>query len=408
MALVTLESLPVELVEEIVAWLDFHDHCALRLTGRTISVKSSNAAFRNHFLSKKLEIAEAPLEQFVGVTKPGRFGLWIQHLTLYAPAVQPNIEGEVTGELFPIRPRIIELLVQGFENIRDNSPHDEPLSITLRVHGEGVQRDVADKVFRVTLSALRSTGLPILSLDAFADGFYHRPTGHCSFPISEISEALDGGSTADLTRLATAFRTCKKICLSLAHYVYDFDAESIREFDLRPDAYSALPPGYEEARESTRSLCEFLKLCAPNLEELHLSWEYDDFEETAGVVEELYFFRRVAASCQFPNLKRCTLCHLRMSEATLLEFFCHLTRLEYLRLEYIAVDGGYDPFFRLLSTMMPELNYLHLQSIFDDTAVLRYPREPPENRIPHPKNTLRFPGIIRRGADARRLVVARY
>ncbi|BCS09982.1 hypothetical protein ALUC_30799A [Aspergillus luchuensis] len=53
MASVTLESLPVELIEEIVAWLDFHDHCALRLTGRTISVKSSNAAFRNYFLSRK-------------------------------------------------------------------------------------------------------------------------------------------------------------------------------------------------------------------------------------------------------------------------------------------------------------------------------------------------------------------
>ncbi|PYH64778.1 uncharacterized protein BO88DRAFT_373599 [Aspergillus vadensis CBS 113365] len=407
MASVTLESLPVELIEEIVAWLDFHDHCALRLTGRTISVKSSNAAFRNYFLSKKLEVAEAPLEQFVGITQPGRFGLWVQDLTLYAPPSQSYVEDEDTGELFPINPRIIELLAQGFENIRDNSPHDEPLSITLRILGEGVKRNAAARVFRVTLSALRSTGLSVLSLDGFADGFYHRPVGHGSFPISEFPEALYGGSTADLNRLATTFHTCRKIRLGLAHDIYKFDSESVREFNFSRNRLFELPPSYEEARESTRSLSEFLNLCAPTLEELHLSWESDPFEDTAGVVENTYFFRRVQESCRFSILKRCTLCHLHMSEATLLAFFHPLTRLEYIRLDYISIDGEYDEFFRLLSTTMPELNYLRLQSMFDATGVLRYPGEPRENRIPRPKNILRFPGIIRTGADARRLVVGR-
>ncbi|GKZ70650.1 hypothetical protein AnigIFM50267_006310 [Aspergillus niger] len=221
MASLTLESLPVELVEEIVAWLEFHDHCALRLTGRSVSVKSSNAAFRKYFLSKKLEIAEAPLEQFVSVTQPGRFGLWVQDLTLFASIA-------LHAEVPPASPKVFELLAQAFQNIRNDSPHNEPLSITLKVFGNGYLKAAADTVFQVTMP---------------------------------------------------------------------------RESPLRPDNLFELPPSYEEARENTRSLPHLLNLC-PTLEELHLVWEYDDFEETAGVREELYFFERVVASCQFQGLKK--------------------------------------------------------------------------------------------------------
>ncbi|GCB22420.1 hypothetical protein AAWM_05305 [Aspergillus awamori] len=371
MASLTLESLPVELVEEIVAWLDFHDHCALRLTGRSVSVKSSNAAFRKYFLSKKLEIAEAPLEQFVSVTQPGRFGLWVQDLTLFASIA-------LHAEVPPASPKVFELLAQAFQNIRNDSPHNEPLSITLKVFGDGYLKAAADTVFQVTMSALRRSGLPIRAFNAFSEGYSHTYGGRCSFPFSEVPDALFGGSTADLTRLATAFQPCRKIGLSLAHYIHNLDYIRPRESPLRPDNLFELPPSYEEARENTRSLPHLLNLC-PTLEELHLVWEYDDFVETAGVREELYFFERVVASCQFQGLKKCTLSDIRMSEATLMTFFRQLTRLVHLDLTFIYLDGNFDGLFRLLSTAMPELNYLHLRSLYSSSGTVRFLHEPRNN-----------------------------
>ena len=407
MASVTLESLPVELIEEIVAWLDFHDHCALRLTGRTISVKSFNAAIRKYFLSKKLEIAEAPLEQFVGVTQPGRFGLWVQDLTLYATPSQSYVDDEDTGELLPINPRIIELLAQGFENIRDNSPHDEPLSITLRILGKGVKRNAAARVFRVTMAALRSTGLPIRSLDAFAEDYSHRRGDFCGFPFNEIPEGLLGGSGADLSRLATTFQSCKKIGLSLTHYITEFDPESIREFNLAREQEFCLPPSYEEARENVRSLCDLLNMCTATLEELHLVWEqYRSYYRTAGVNEELYFFRGVAASCRFPNLKSCTLQNLRAFEATVLAFFRQHTGLVHLDLQYMYVKGGFDDLFKLLCTVMPGLIYLRLRGLYSSAGTIYFLNEPSENRLKHRVGSP-SPGIVRTGADARRPVITR-
>ncbi|PYH56272.1 uncharacterized protein BO96DRAFT_434255 [Aspergillus niger CBS 101883] len=400
MASLTLESLPVELVEEIVAWLDFHDHCALRLTGRSVSVKSSKAAFRKYFLSKKLEIAEAPLEQFVSVTQPGRFGLWVQDLTLFASIA-------LHAEVPPASPKVFELLAQAFQNIRNDSPHNEPLSITLKVFGDGYLKAAADTVFQVTMSALRRSGLPIRAFNAFAEGYSHTYGGRCSFPFSEIPDALFGGSTADLTRLATAFQPCKKIGLSLAHYIHNLDYIRPRESPLRPDNLFELPPSYEEARENTRSLPHLLNLC-PTLEELHLVWEYDDFEETAGVREELYFFERVVASCQFQGLKKCTLSDIRMSEATLMTFFRQLTRLVHLDLTSIYLDGNFDGLFRLLSTAMPELNYLHLRSLYSSSGTVRFLHEPRNNIVRFPScRPSRAQILIRRGADARRSVITR-
>ncbi|PYH49330.1 uncharacterized protein BP01DRAFT_352827 [Aspergillus saccharolyticus JOP 1030-1] len=168
------------------------------------------------------------------------------------------------------------------------------------------------------MAALRSTGLPIRSFDVFTEGYTHRrgPGGYCRFPIGEITEALSGGSTADLNRLATTFQPCKKLCLSLAHHVIKSSFHQPRHI--------VFPHSDETARDHTRSLCDLLNLC-PTLEELHLVWEYDSVnEQTTGVLEELYFFSRVAESCQFPRLEKCTLHNLRMTEATLLTFFRQL------------------------------------------------------------------------------------
>ncbi|PYI07874.1 hypothetical protein BO78DRAFT_442362 [Aspergillus sclerotiicarbonarius CBS 121057] len=386
-----LEGLPVELIEAIVGWLDFQDICALRLTGRTVSFKSTNATFRSYFSSKKLQITQASLEQFVRVTRPGQLGLWLQRLTLYD--IWDPEPGDTRAEDSDATLKATQLLAQGMENIRDRSPHGGQLSISLQIQpgGDG-RREATPEVFHVVMSALGSTGLPVQSLDVFADAYYHHHGSWCSLGFSEITAAFSRGTAV----LSTSFRQCKKLCLSMGHCLrgFDFDSET------------RLPLTYDKARQNTRSLCDLLNLC-PTLEELHLVWEYDDVEETSGVVEESLFFNRVAESCEFPSLKKCTLKRTRVSETGLLSFFRKVPGLVHLSIDGMDLygEGEFDGLFNLLSTAMPDLDSLHLRDLYTDVGAVQFPEEPRKNWW---KEKFRpYYGIIRKGPEARRPVVGR-
>ena len=60
MASLSLDDMPVELIEAIVNFLDFQNLCALRLTAHNIAEKSSSSKFRKYLKAKKLRITRAP------------------------------------------------------------------------------------------------------------------------------------------------------------------------------------------------------------------------------------------------------------------------------------------------------------------------------------------------------------
>ncbi|PWY86558.1 hypothetical protein BO94DRAFT_86889 [Aspergillus sclerotioniger CBS 115572] len=388
--MVSLESFPVELIEAIVSLLDFQDICTLRLTGRTLAFKSSNAIFRTYFSSKKLQITEASLKQFVRVTQPGQLGLWLQRLTVYdildpdpgaAIAEDPNATFEAT-----------QLLAQAMENIRDRSPHGGQFSISLQINGRNLNREAPAQVFQVVMSALGSSKLPVQSFDVFADAYGHTWGSWCSLGFSEFTTALSRGTA----HLSTSFQPCKKLCLSLGHNVCGVE--------LGKD--TQLPLIYDEARQNTKAFCDLLNLC-PALEELHFVWEYDDFEESDGILEESLVLDRMAASCEFPNLKKCTWKDVRMTEPALLTFFRKVPGLVHLSIDGLDLHEGesFDGLFNLLSNTMPGLDCLRLRGLGSIEGTIHFPDEPRENwwvdRSRPP------PGIIRRGADARRPFVTR-
>ncbi|RAL01127.1 uncharacterized protein BO80DRAFT_70524 [Aspergillus ibericus CBS 121593] len=393
MVSLTLEGLPVELIEAIVGLLDFQDICALRLAGRTVSFKSSNATFRTYFSSKKLQITETSLKRFVHVTQPGQLGLWLQRLTMY-DILDPDTE-DAKAEDSDTTIKAAQLLTQAMENIRDRSPHGGRLSISLQIHGRNFKRKPSAKVFQMVTSALGSSKLPVHSFDVFADAYQHTWGSWCSLGFSELTTALSRG-TADLS---TSFQLCKKLCLSLGHCIHAVNFDN-------PDWDLQLPLTHDMAQQNTKSLCCFLNLC-PALEELHLVWEYDDFLETAATMEELKFFNKMAVFCEFSNLKKCTLKDLRMSETALLTFFRKVPGLVHLSIDGLDLyEGeGFDGLFNLLSTTMPYLDFLRLRGLGSLSGTVHFPDEPLENlwieRSRPP------PGVIRRGADARRLVTGR-
>ncbi|KAE8385672.1 hypothetical protein BDV23DRAFT_188046 [Aspergillus alliaceus] len=187
MAPLALDRIPIELIEIIVEFLGFQDLCALRLTARSISGKSSNGRFRENFKSKTLHIAKAPLEDFARVTQPG------QQLTLQHYAV-PN-PGDSDG--------CFGLLVQGMENLRINTSHGCLVSLSLSLRGikdsEYEGYDAAAKLFEHSMLALSNSKLPVQMLDIFAKDY---PRG-CALACGEIMAVVEK------TDLSSSFRGCK-------------------------------------------------------------------------------------------------------------------------------------------------------------------------------------------------------
>ncbi|RAL11187.1 uncharacterized protein BO97DRAFT_454430 [Aspergillus homomorphus CBS 101889] len=382
-----MEDLPTELIENIVGWVEFPDVCALRLTGRNISLKSStNATCQRFYSSKRLDITQACLEQLVQFTQTGQIGHWLQRLTLHDCAARE-----------PPPSNAADLLSQALANLCDRPGQ---LSILLRIdrfEKFEESREIASRLFHLTLSALEKSKLPIMALDIFKEGYMHLHGLHCSLAFSDIGNAL---TRHDRAALVTSFQSCRKLCLSLGHSTIGFDLDRVVRLRLPLE----LPMTYDGARHNTQSLCDLLSLC-PNLEELQLLWEYEEFDETNASEEELHFFNRVGATCSFASLKRCSLRGIRTKETSIMAFFRRLPQLTELILENISCETGtFDGLLLLVSTTMPELDRLWLRCLHDESGSLEFQDEPAHSvwkgRPGSPQR-----GIRRSGSDARRLVV---
>ncbi|KAE8148860.1 hypothetical protein BDV25DRAFT_168182 [Aspergillus avenaceus] len=314
MATLTLNSLPMELVETVINFLDFQDLCALRLTAHGISAKSSNGRFRQNLKSKKLHIAQAPLEDFAHFTQPGQVGCVLQHLTLSDFGVANESDKCLEAA---------KLLVQGMENLRQNTSHGGLVSLSLSLH-EPIDSELEEaehataKLFDLVMLALGNSKLPVQIVDIFAKCFPIR----CALACGEIMALME---KADLS---STFRECKELCLSLSHWLRDID-----------EHYES-PLSFDQARDHTRLICDFVNMF-PVLEELHLAWVYYDLAYTDAIQEEEHFFNRIANSCPFPLLKKCTFDNIRTTEAALLQFLKNV-QLASLSMERVYL-GGRDP-----------------------------------------------------------------
>ncbi|GIZ43375.1 hypothetical protein CKM354_000660500 [Cercospora kikuchii] len=77
-----LDKLPAELVENIVLSLTLHEICAFRLANRSIASKASQDHFRSFYRSKRVDVDEHGLKDFVVVTANGGMGCLIDDFTL--------------------------------------------------------------------------------------------------------------------------------------------------------------------------------------------------------------------------------------------------------------------------------------------------------------------------------------
>jgi hypothetical protein len=78
----SLEDLPNEVIDIIVALSDLEDICSLRLCSRSLATKATQIHFKSYFLSRHVDITDTSLREFVHLTQPGWLECLIQDLVL--------------------------------------------------------------------------------------------------------------------------------------------------------------------------------------------------------------------------------------------------------------------------------------------------------------------------------------
>lgn len=374
-----LDGIPVEIMEDIVTLLALPDICSLRLTGREVNSKSSQGIFKSYFRNKTITMSDSEqLHHAVHMTQRQKFGCLVEHLTLVGTS-RNQTEWAKDATV---------LLGQVMKNLRLGVAGGCLLSLSLTIkdgvkyNGNSVIRDGSDwrsvwktaaKCFETTMQALSASELPIESLDIFSGVIC------CSLAFDRLATILELDLSASLQRL-------KRLSMSLSHHV----AQKPESEEMQ-----ALTTG----ERHTNAICTFLQHC-PVLEDLHLHWyQLHTPNMTDALSEEHRFFDRVAQSCRIPSLKRCTLKGIRVSEAALLSFLRPM-QLNSIEMEEIHLHSGtFLPVFDYLVDHMEQLEYVHLNDLWETRLI--YFDAPGEPHFPGSEPPIGPNTITRTGADAR-------
>lgn len=383
-----LTGLPAEVMEGIVTLLELRDICSLRLTAGEVAAKSSQGWFKKHFRTKTIELkAPGQLEEFVCMTQSKQLGCLVQHLTLVGGLPTSPDHDQGAGEQ---EQDSAETLEQAMKNLRLNSASGGLRSVSLVVEGAGPGSrnrwqsiwEAAAECFQTAALALGASGLPIDGFDVFGR------VARCSLACDRLASVLE---KVDLT---ASLQGVKQLSVSLSHHrVHEPESEEMR----------SLATG----ERNTTAIDQLLGLC-PQLEDLQLHWyNLRTGNLTDALLEEQRFFDRIADSCRFPSLERCSLKGIYTTGTTLLSFLRHHTRLSSLEMEELYLRGGnFRPVFSFLAKYMEHLEHVHVDDLWEERLIyFDAPGNPhfPSSGRPVGPNTL-----TRTGTDARRLIRYRF
>ncbi|KAL9078392.1 MAG: hypothetical protein Q9157_002687 [Trypethelium eluteriae] len=173
-----LEALQIELIENIVIFLELCDIASLRLTSRNIEDKASQGCFTAFFKDKDVELKTRRLQEMVRITSQGRLGYLLQDCAISGVAQKETTATDESAEH-------LRLLTEVFRNLKQRSPKGELSSLGLRVvarvegpDGELIEPhefcswravwNTASHTFNVAMAALSESQLPVENhLDIF-------------------------------------------------------------------------------------------------------------------------------------------------------------------------------------------------------------------------------------------------
>ncbi|KAJ4118814.1 hypothetical protein NW765_007999 [Fusarium oxysporum] len=351
-----LESCPEPVVECIVQLLDLDDICNLRLTCKSLALRSSHYRFRTFFRSKHIKLMVEALRTFAEGIQSGGLQSLIQHLYLVGivdecespkPERQNYWQNEETR-----RTQEVNILSQAFNGLAKYSKNGSPRLLTLRVaivrNGEettlpadsgplvALQKSVwlrTMHTFDTVVSALAASSLRIDGLNIFSE-----PDMHCSSLACDQINAIEWNDSGFAKTLATL----RSLSISLSTRVFAFPRapqENKQDVGRSSKRDAAEVQAEAEDENDFVGLSRLLRLCN-QLENLEINYLRIPVGYSALVGHFYYetILQRIVELDRLPILKRCKFSGISAKETDLLGFI-QRARVRELSLEK---GGKYD------------------------------------------------------------------
>ncbi|QKD63142.1 uncharacterized protein FOBCDRAFT_254811 [Fusarium oxysporum Fo47] len=378
-----LESCPEPVVECIVQLLDLDDICNLRLTCKSLALRSSQYRFRTFFRSKHIKLMVDALRTFAEGIQAGGLQSLIQHLYLVGivdecgsrkPGRQNYWQNEETR-----RTQEVNLLSQAFNGLAKYSKNGSPRLLTLRVaivrNGEEttlpadsgplvpLQRSVwlrTMHTFDTVVSALAASGLRIDGLNIFSE-----PDMHCSSLACDQINAIEWNDSGFAKTLATL----RSLSISLSTRVFAFPRalqENKQDVGRSSKRDAAEVQAEAEDENDFVGLSRLLRLCN-QLENLEINYLRVPIGYSALVGHFYYetILQRIVELDRLPILKRCKFSGISAKEADLLGFI-QRARVRELSLEKVILcTGTFRSTFDYCTSRAASMTNLHFDTLYE-------------------------------------------
>ncbi|KAF7554101.1 hypothetical protein G7Z17_g3194 [Cylindrodendrum hubeiense] len=249
-----LQSCPEDVVECIVQLLDLDDVRNLRLSSRTLAVKSSHHSFKDYFQSKHVDMTASALDKFAQGTQAGDLRSLAQELHLIGIAPEAG-DRKLTASNYGNHEeeernttQEINLLSQAFDGlakyakggnlpsltlrvavVRNDQERVLPVDTKLRAKSQGVWQSTT-RTFDTALRALAMSKLQIKSLNIFNDSDLQQ----CSLSCEKLDmvDWSDDGLVKSLSTLKSlSISVCTRVVIHKDNDENDDDADDSDEDD---------------------------------------------------------------------------------------------------------------------------------------------------------------------------------
>ncbi|KAI9844664.1 MAG: hypothetical protein M1838_002083 [Thelocarpon superellum] len=361
-----LDSLPAELADQIMSYLDLGDVSSVRLASRVLQLSCAERRFRDFFASRRVSLSEESLQTLVELTAHRVLGPAVRKLSIIATVHDTTkIERQVTtrttsstthtGVFFGTttqdcteeemaQARLVlrlmterkeeqarmgvtgldvRLLTMAFRNLGRLAA----LSLSAEVYQDLTHRALPERggawrpiwerasaTYRVVLTALAQSHLAVERLGIFDD------VRRCSVPVDEIHETM---SHAELDGLRHVLAHVRVLSLSFSSRL---DLEGEREVEAE---------GEEDNEEVSKAPAQLLGL-ASELEELDLHV----LQPVKGKAMRDLMCHHILTSVPLPKLCACRLRGVHATEDSLKEFLHNCPGLDRLELRDFCLDKG--------------------------------------------------------------------
>ncbi|KAJ9419091.1 hypothetical protein QL093DRAFT_2353941 [Fusarium oxysporum] len=377
-----LESCPEPVVECIAQLLDFDDIRNLRLTCKSLALKSSQYRFRTFFRSKHVNVTVDALRTFAEGIQAGGLRCLIQYLYLVGivkecESRKPRKENYWQKE--ETRRMQVNLLSQAFNGLAKYSKNGSLRLLTLRVaivrNGEEMtlradsgplvplQKSVwlcTMHTFDTVVSALAASSLRIDSLNIFSE-----PDMHCSSLVCDQINAIDWNDSGFAKTLATL----RSLSISLSTRVFAFRrALQENKQDVGRSSKKDAAEVQAEAGDENDfvGLSGLLRLCN-QLENLEIDYLRIPMGYSALVGHFYYetILQRIVELDRLPILKRCKFSGVSAKETDLLGFI-QRTRVRELSLEKVILcTGTFRSTFDYCTSRAASMTKLHFDTLYE-------------------------------------------